>query len=152
MRAVIQRVRQAEVRVDGKVVGSIGNGLCVFLGVNRSDTARDIAYMVRKIPNLRIFEDNEGKMNKSLRDVSGAILLVSQFTLYGECSRGLRPSYMEAAPPEQAEAMYGALVERLQEEGERVETGVFRAMMDVAILNHGPVTIILDSSREGRNK
>ncbi len=148
MRAVVQRVRHARVHVDGKQVGAVGNGLCVLLGVSRTDTETDIEYMVRKIPNLRIFEDKEGKMNKSLRDVGGSVLLVSQFTLYGDCSRGLRPSYTEAAPPELAEAQYNALVERLRGEEVTVKTGVFRAMMDVEILNHGPVTIILDSRRE----
>ncbi len=145
MRAVIQRVSQASVEVDGKLVGEIGNGLVVLLGVHQNDEEADLEYLVKKIPDLRIFEDAEGKMNLSLREVNGAILAISQFTLYANTRKGRRPSFIEAAPPEKAEPMYQRFIQRLQEEGIPVQQGSFGAMMLVKIWNQGPVTIILNS-------
>ncbi len=145
MRAVIQRVSEASVEVDGKIVGAIGNGLVVLLGIHREDTEEDLDYLVKKIPELRIFEDAEGKMNLSLREVQGEILAISQFTLYANTRKGRRPSFVEAAPPEIAEPMYERFIEKLQTSGIRVQRGVFGAMMLVRIFNQGPVTIILNS-------
>ena len=145
MRAVIQRVSEASVEVDGKIVGAIGNGLVVLLGIHREDTEEDLDYLVKKIPELRIFEDAEGKMNLSLREVQGEILAISQFTLYANTRKGRRPSFVEAAPPEMAEPMYERFIEKLQTSGIRVQRGVFGAMMLVRIFNQGPVTIILNS-------
>ncbi len=150
MRAVVQRVSRAAVRVDGKVVGTIDKGVVVLLGVGKEDTEDDLAFMVRKIPHLRIFEDEAGKMNRSLREIGGAILCISQFTLYGNCRRGLRPSFDEAAPPPLALHLYEKLVERLRQEGLAVQQGQFGAMMEVELVNDGPVTILLDS-KERRN-
>ncbi len=145
MRAVIQRVSEASVEVDGKIVGVIGNGLVVLLGIHREDTEEDLDYLVKKIPELRIFEDAEGKMNLSLREVQGEILAISQFTLYANTRKGRRPSFVEAAPPEIAEPLYERFIEKLQTSGIRVQRGVFGAMMLVRIFNQGPVTIILNS-------
>ncbi len=145
MRAVIQRVSEASVEVDGKIVGAIGNGLVVLLGIHREDTEEDLDYLVKKIPELRIFEDAEGKMNLSLREVQGEILAISQFTLYANTRKGRRPSFVEAAPPEMAEPMYERFIEKLQTSGIRVQRGVFGTMMLVRIFNQGPVTIILNS-------
>jgi D-tyrosyl-tRNA(Tyr) deacylase len=142
---VIQRVSQASVEVDGKVIGEIGNGLVVLLGVHQNDVEEDLEYLVKKIPDLRIFEDAEGKMNLSLREVRGAVLAISQFTLYANTRKGRRPSFIEAAPPEKAEPMYQRFIQRLQEEGIPVQRGSFGAMMLVKIWNQGPVTIILNS-------
>jgi D-tyrosyl-tRNA(Tyr) deacylase len=146
MRAVIQRVKECAVSVDGREVGRIGRGMLVLLGVHRQDTdagARDLA---RKISHLRIFEDAGGKMNRSLLDTGGEMLVVSQFTLYGDCRKGRRPSFVEAAPPALAERLYNCFVNRARQEGIVVETGRFRAMMAVSLVNDGPVTLILDST------
>lgn len=147
MRAVIQRVSSASVTVDGEVVGRIGQGLCVLLGVATDDTADDVAYMANKIVGLRVFEDDEGKMNRSVTEVGGAMLVVSQFTLYGDCRKGRRPSFVGAAGPEQGNELYESFVAAVREQGVTVETGRFRAMMDVALVNDGPVTLLVDSQK-----
>ena len=148
MRAVIQRVTRASVTIDGETVGEIGNGLVVLLGIARDDTTDDADYLVPKIAALRIFDDAEGKMNRSLKDTGGGLLIVSQFTLYGDVRRGLRPSWSDAAAPEIAEPLYDYFVESSRRLLERVETGSFRAMMQVELVNDGPVTILLDSRRQ----
>lgn len=148
MRAVIQRVTSASVEVDGHIVGQIQQGLMVLLGVAKGDDASDIRYLVEKIRTLRIFSDEQGKMNRSLTDVGGAVLLVSQFTLLGRTANGRRPSFDEAAPSEPAKGLYEQVVTRLRESGTMVETGIFAAHMRVALVNDGPVTFVLDS-REG---
>lgn len=148
VRAVVQRVSEASVRVDGATVGQIGPGLVVLLGVGREDAERDAEYLADKVLNLRIFPDGEGQMNRSVVDVAGGVLVVSQFTLLGDVRRGRRPSYTEAAPPEEADRLYGLFVERLRPSGLEVATGVFRAMMDVSLVNQGPVTILLDSRKQ----
>ena len=148
MRAVIQRVRSASVTVDGAVVGRIARGVVVLVGIGQGDGAADIAYVARKVRELRLFEDEEGRLNRSLAEVGGAALVVSQFTLYGDCRRGRRPSFDAAAPPQAARAVYEALVDALQHDGTHVATGVFQAMMDVSLVNDGPVTVLLDSRRE----
>jgi len=145
MRAVIQRVKSASVSVEGKVVGSIGHGLVVLLGVGIDDTEQEAAWMADKTANLRIFEDLEGKMNRSVLDVGGEALVVSQFTLYGDARKGRRPSFTEAAPPDKADELYRRYVELLENCDLKVQTGVFRAKMLVEIQNDGPVTLILDS-------
>lgn len=145
MRAVIQRVSRAKVTVNGQVAGEIGRGLVVLVGVGTGDSAEDAAYLAGKIPFLRIFEDAEGKLNRSLLDIEGAALVVSQFTLYGDCRRGRRPSFATAAPPEKARQLYELFVSLLQEKGVPVATGVFQAHMDVELVNDGPVTLIIDS-------
>ena len=147
MRAVIQRVRSASVTIDEDVVGRIARGVVVLVGVGREDGAADVAYVARKVRDLRLFEDAEGRLNRSLADVGGAALVVSQFTLYGDCRRGRRPSFDAAAAPREARSLYEALVAALREAGTPVETGVFRAMMDVELVNDGPVTVLLDSAR-----
>jgi D-aminoacyl-tRNA deacylase len=145
MRAVIQRVRRARVEVDGTVTGSVGLGLVVLLGVARTDTEREADYLVDKILGLRIFPDAGGKMNRNVRDAGGALLVVSQFTLYGDTSRGRRPSFDDAAPAEQARLLYEYFVHRARQLAMTVETGVFQAMMTVHIENDGPVTLICDT-------
>ncbi|WP_316571892.1 D-aminoacyl-tRNA deacylase [Neobacillus sp. YIM B06451] len=145
MRAVVQRSREASVRVDGEAVGEISNGLVVLLGVTHDDTEKDAAFLADKIANLRIYEDESGKMNLSLLDVGGDILSVSQFTLYGDCRKGRRPNFMAAAKPELANSLYEAFNSFLREKGIKVQTGHFGAMMDVSLINDGPVTLILDS-------
>ena len=147
MRAVVQRVTRAKVTVDGETVGEIGNGLVVLVGVARDDTKVEAAYLVDKISNLRIFDDESGRMNRSVSDVHGGVLIVSQFTLYGDVRRGLRPSWIDAAPPEIAEPLYQFFVEQTRTRIERVATGSFRAMMQVELVNDGPVTILLDSKK-----
>lgn len=147
MRAVVQRVDRAGVTVDGVSVGSVKRGLMVLLGVAEGDTEKDLAYMADKITGLRIFEDAAGKMNLSVKDVGGEILLVSQFTLCGDCRKGKRPSFDKAAKPDVANAYYEKLVEMCREQGIHVETGVFRAHMLVELVNNGPVTILLDSAK-----
>ena len=147
MRAVVQRVTSARVNVEGSTVGEIGNGLLVLLGVEDSDTMEDIKYLAEKISNLRIFEDEQEKMNLSLIDVNGDMLIVSQFTLYGDCRKGRRPNFMMAAKPEYAEEMYLKFVEECKGYIKKVETGTFQAMMDVSLVNSGPVTLILDSKK-----
>jgi D-tyrosyl-tRNA(Tyr) deacylase len=147
MRAVIQRVNRASVTVEGKVVGEIGKGLVVLLGVARDDTEQHAEYLSEKIAALRIFDDGEGKMNLSVKDVGGALLVISQFTLYGDVRRGLRPSWIEAAPPEVAEPLYDFFVQLTRQNVGRVATGSFRAHMQVELVNDGPVTIMLDSRK-----
>ncbi|HHW30223.1 MAG TPA: D-tyrosyl-tRNA(Tyr) deacylase [Clostridiaceae bacterium] len=148
MRAVVQRVREARVSVDNKIIGEIGKGLVVLLGVGTNDTEKDLTYLADKILNLRVFEDENGKMNISLMDVGGELLIVSQFTLYGDCRRGNRPSYTNAAPPAEAEDFYNRFVDYCKQRGVKVETGKFQAEMLVEIHNDGPVTILIDSKKE----
>jgi len=148
MRAVAQRVTKARVFVDGAIVGEIGKGLVVLLGVGADDGEHDAAYMADKIVNLRIFDDEEGKMNIPLLEAGGSLLVVSQFTLYGDCRKGKRPGYDRAARPEVAEKLYERFVELCRSCGARVETGRFRAMMTVEIHNDGPVTLLIDSRKE----
>ena len=147
MRAVIQRVESAAVSVDGDPIASIGRGLVVFLGVGRGDGTEDAAYLVEKIPHLRIFQDAGEKFNLSLVDVNGEILVVSQFTLFGDCRKGRRPSFTEAADPENARNLYDHFVSALEEKGLRVQAGRFQAMMMVDLVNDGPVTLLLDSKK-----
>jgi D-tyrosyl-tRNA(Tyr) deacylase len=147
MRAVVQRVSRTKVMVGDSVTGEIGRGLVVLLGVQVGDTAEDAAYLADKIAGLRVFEDDDGKMNLSAHDVRGAILAVSNFTLLGDCRKGRRPSFTDAAPPEEAEQLFNNFVERLRATGLTVATGVFREHMHVEIANDGPVTLILDSRR-----
>ena len=147
MRAVVQRVTKASVEVSGDIVGKIEAGFLVLLGVARDDGKEDADYLANKVTNLRIFNDEQGKMNLSLPDARGAMLVVSQFTLYGDTRRGRRPSYTDAAEPEKANALYQYFVERVRSQGVRVETGVFQAMMQVNLTNDGPVTILLDSKK-----
>ncbi len=147
MRAVVQRVSQAQVMVDGIATGAIADGLAVLLGVHAQDTNQDTAWMVDKILNLRIFSDEQGLMNRSLLDAGGALLVVSQFTLLGDCRKGRRPSWHEAAPPEKAKAMYEAFLTLCRERQIPLASGVFQAMMQVSLCNDGPVTILLDSHK-----
>lgn len=144
MRALIQRVSEAAVAVDGRVVGQIGRGLLVLLGVTHADTNREADWLAQKITGLRIFEDDQGKMNLGLGDVGGELLVVSQFTLYGETEKGRRPSFIAAARPEQSEPLYEYFVERLEAADFRVATGQFGAAMQVALVNDGPVTLMLE--------
>jgi D-tyrosyl-tRNA(Tyr) deacylase len=147
MRAVIQRVSRAQVTVNGAVRGAIKNGLLVLLGVAADDGDADLAYLADKTAGLRIFEDDAGKMNLSVEDAGGALLVVSQFTLFGDVRRGRRPSFDNAAPPQMADALYQRYVELLRAKGLQVDTGVFQAMMKVELVNDGPVTILLDSKK-----
>jgi D-tyrosyl-tRNA(Tyr) deacylase len=147
MRAVVQRVSRASVTVDGEITGKIGKGLLVLLGVSTDDEESDAIYLLDKIINLRIFEDAAGKMNLSLAETGGELLVVSQFTLYGDTRRGRRPSYIEAAAPEKANSLYEFFVAEARKQIGRIETGRFQAMMDVELVNDGPVTILLDSSK-----
>jgi D-tyrosyl-tRNA(Tyr) deacylase len=145
MRVVLQRVTEARVEVEGQVVGSIGPGLVALLGIARTDTRSDAEYLADKVAGLRIFPDKEGKMNRSLKDTGGSLLVVSQFTLYGDCRKGRRPSFDLAAPPEQARALYEYFLQSVRARNVPVEAGVFQAMMAVHLVNDGPVTIICDS-------
>ena len=147
MRAVIQRVSKAKVTVNTEVVGQVTQGLLVLLGVTHDDNESDAAYLAKKTAGLRIFEDDEGKMNLSVTDIAGQVLVVSQFTLFGDCRKGRRPSFADAAPPVRADELYQHYVECLRAEGLQVETGVFQAMMKVELSNEGPVTILLDSKK-----
>ncbi|MGO9640893.1 MAG: D-aminoacyl-tRNA deacylase [Candidatus Acidiferrales bacterium] len=148
MRAVVQRVREARVRADGRVAGEIGAGLVVLLGVGQSDTAKTARDFAEKTAHLRIFGDEQGKMNRSLIETRGAALVVSQFTLYGDARGGRRPSYTEAAPPELAKQLYEDYAAALHALGVPVETGVFQAHMEVELVNDGPVTLLLDSAKQ----
>jgi len=150
MRALIQRVREARVEVGGEVCGGIGAGLLVLLGVHHADGPRDVRWLLDKILALRIFDDAQGRMNRSLLDEGGALLVVSQFTLLGDCRKGRRPSWSEAAPPELARALYDDFVALARSHEVNVASGVFHAMMDIHLVNHGPVTLMLDSRQEGR--
>lgn len=146
MRVVVQRARQAKVTVDGKVTGAIEHGLMLLVGITHEDTVKDLEYCAKKVTNLRIFEDEQGKMNLSIKEVGGSILSISQFTLYGETKKGNRPSFIEAARPEVAEPLYHQFNQILRETYEiQVETGIFGAMMDVSFTNNGPVTLIVES-------
>lgn len=147
MRAVLQRVTQASVSVAGAVVGEIGAGLLILLGVAKPDTVRDAEFLAEKILNLRVFPDAAGKMNLSLLDTQGGLLVVSQFTLYGDCRKGRRPGFDAAAPPERARALYESFVEFARRGGLRVETGIFQAHMEVSLINYGPVTLMLESNQ-----
>lgn len=147
MRAVVQRVTKASVSVDNQIVGKISSGIVVLLGVGKDDTLEDAKYLAEKIVNLRIFDDGEGKMNLSLLDVKGEALVISQFTLYGDCRRGRRPSYSDSAPPDIANELYEKFVELVRGYNVRVETGIFAAHMLVEIHNDGPVTLLLDSKK-----
>ena len=147
MRIVLQRVKMARVEVEGELVGQIGEGIVVLLGVGKEDEEYDVDYLVDKVVNLRIFENEHGVMNDSVIDSDGEILVVSQFTIYGDCRKGRRPSYDSAAPPEMAERLYDQFVDKIRARGIKVETGMFRAMMDVYLINWGPVTLNLDSKK-----
>ena len=147
MRAVVQRVKNADVKVEGRVIGEIGPGLLVFLGVGDGDSVKDCDYLANKIATLRIFSDNQGLMNLSLTETGGAALVVSQFTLWGDCRKGRRPSFIRAARPEMARELYEHFVGTLRGKGLRVTTGEFQEMMDVRLVNDGPVTLLLDSEK-----
>jgi len=147
MRVVVQRVKRAEVRVKGKAVGRIGPGLLVLVGVAKEDSPDTGKALAEKIVRLRIFNDQQGRMNLDVRQAGGAVLAVSEFTLYGDCRKGRRPNYTRAAPPDEALPLYNAFVESLKALGVKVETGEFRAMMDVELVNDGPVTVLMDSDR-----
>jgi D-tyrosyl-tRNA(Tyr) deacylase len=150
MRLVIQRVSEAHVQVDDSRVGSIRTGLVVFLGISKSDTEKDADYLLDKLLSLRIFPDDNGKMNRSVQQASGSLLIISQFTLYGDCRRGRRPSFDQAAPPERAMVLYNYFVEAARRGPLAVETGVFQATMRVHLVNEGPVTILIDSTDRGK--
>jgi len=147
VRAVVQRVSRAEVRVGGRPVGSVGTGLLVLLGVEAGDGDADAEYVAEKVAGLRVFEDDQGKMNRDLGEVGGGVLLVSQFTLLGDCRKGRRPSFTASAPPDAAEALYHEVARKLGARGLPVATGRFRAEMEVDLVNAGPVTLLLDSRR-----
>ena len=148
MRAVIQRVKSAQVSVDGRVSGKIGKGLLVLLGVGKGDGESDLSFLTSKIPELRIFEDDSGKFNLSLKEIDGEILVVSQFTLFGDCRKRRRPSFTEAEEPSTAKHLYEQFILKLKERGVPVQTGEFQAKMEVLLINDGPVTLLLDS-RQG---
>lgn len=145
MRIVIQRVKEASVMVDESIVGEIGRGFLLLVGITHADTEKEAAYLARKVATLRLFEDAEGKMNLGLADIEGAILAVSQFTLFGDVRKGRRPSFVNAARPEQAEPLYQRFCQLLVDEGLSVQTGVFQAHMQVSLINDGPVTLVLDT-------
>lgn len=149
MKLVVQRVRSASVTVDEETVGEIGGGLMVLVGISHDDTAGDAAHLAKKTATLRVFDDEAGVMNRSILDAGGAVLAVSQFTLYGDCKKGNRPSYIAAARPEKGLKLYGEFVKQLREHGVRVETGIFQAEMRVRLVNDGPVTLILESTGRG---
>ncbi len=148
MRAVVQRVSSAEVRVDDKMVGRVGKGLLVYLGVGKEDTVSDIEFMAEKVSGLRIFEDENGKMNLSVKDIDGEILAISQFTLYGDVRKGKRPSFSDSAAPDKGEELYNQFISRIQGIGIRIDKGIFGAHMMVDYVNDGPVTILLDSKKQ----
>jgi D-tyrosyl-tRNA(Tyr) deacylase len=147
MKAVIQRVKSAQVCVDGRVTGKIEQGLLVLLGVGKGDGESDLSFLTSKIPELRIFEDASGKFNLSLREIGGGMLVVSQFTLYGDCRKGRRPSFTDAEDPTQAKILYERFISKLKEQGIPVQTGEFQAKMEVHLINDGPVTLVLDSKQ-----
>lgn len=148
MRAVVQRVKEARVEIGGRVVGEIEKGLLIFLGIGEEDTERDCEYLVNKIINLRIFPDEKDLMNLSLMDTDGSALVVSQFTLWGDCRKGRRPSFAKAARPEKARVLYEYFIAVMRNKGVNAETGEFQEMMDVDLINDGPVTLLLDSSKD----
>ena len=148
MRAVVQRVRRAAVRIDEIIQGEITSGVVVLLGIRGSDTIADVQWLAEKTVNLRIFEDQQGKMNRSLTDIDGEMLIVSQFTLYGDCRKGRRPGFSAAAPPEIAEPLYRHFIEEIKNKQIRVATGIFQATMEVELVNDGPVTLLLDSEKQ----
>lgn len=145
MRVVLQRAKEASVKVNGNITGQINNGLVILVGVTHEDTEKDVQYLAEKIVHLRIFEDEQGKMNLSLKDIGGKILSISQFTLYGDCRKGRRPNFMQAAKPDYANELYEQLNDQLRALGVEVETGFFGEHMEVSLINDGPVTIILDT-------
>jgi D-tyrosyl-tRNA(Tyr) deacylase len=145
MRLLVQRIKRAEVSVDGDIIAKAGSGLCLFLGVAREDTAADADYLAAKIAELRIFEDENGKLNKSVAEINGDVLVVSEFTLYGDCGKGRRPSFSRAAPPDEARKLYEYFIEDLKNSGLRIASGRFQSTMQVSLVNDGPVTLILDS-------
>ncbi len=145
MKTIIQRVKESSVSIDGNIVGKINHGLLILLGISKNDTKDDAQYLASKIPDLRIFDDNDGKMNLSLLDTKGELLVVSQFTLLANCEKGRRPSYINAAPPKMANSLYEYFISLLRERGIITETGQFQAMMDVSLINDGPVTLIVES-------
>lgn len=147
MRAVVQRVVRGSVQVEGKLMGETGHGLVVLLGVGRGDTADDAGYLAHKIAHLRLFEDEEGKMNLSVMETGGSVLAVSQFTLFGDCRKGRRPGFSEASPPDEARDLYHIFIDELVKMGLKVATGCFREHMTVEIINDGPVTLLLDSKK-----
>ena len=144
MRVLVQRVTQAKVTVEGTEIGRVGAGLCLFLGVAKDDTETTAKHLAGKLADMRIFEDENGKLNRSLAETGGEILVVSEFTLYGDCSKGRRPSFSQAAPPEDARRLYDYFVQRLRDQGLKVATGNFQAKMEVSLVNDGPVTLIID--------
>jgi len=148
LRVVVQRVKEAGVEVNGEIVGEIGKGFILLLGVGRDDSEADVNYLVDKILGLRVFEDGNGKMNLNITETRGEVLVVSQFTLFGDCRKGRRPSFDQAAPPELAENLYTRFVENLKEKGMRVKTGKFGEIMEVHLTNSGPVTLLLDSQKQ----
>lgn len=149
MKIVLQRVKSASVTVDGTITGSIRKGMLILLGVHKDDTKEQADFLAAKCADLRIFPDDEYKMNRSLKDVNGEVLVVSQFTLYGNCKKGRRPSYTNAAPPDKGEQLYEYFVNKMKEHADVVQTGIFGAMMDVELVNDGPVTIILEKQLSG---
>lgn len=148
MRTVVQRVSKAQVSIEGDVKGVIGKGLVILLGIRREDTTKELQWLVDKVVHLRIFEDESGKMNKSLTDIGGEMLIVSQFTLYGDCRKGRRPGFSTAAPPAIAEPLYQLFIEEVKAKGITVATGTFQAEMQVELINDGPVTLLLDSEKK----
>ena len=150
MKLVIQRVSEGRVSVNGNTVGAIRTGLVVLVGISKSDTTKDADYLADKVLGLRIFPDDEGKMNRNVAEVNGGILIISQFTLYGDCRRGRRPSFDAAAPPDQALTLYNYFVNAVRESAVPVETGTFQAMMEVSLVNQGPVTIVIESEERNR--
>jgi D-aminoacyl-tRNA deacylase len=150
MRAVVQRVKKASVEVEGKVVGQIGRGVLVLLGIGKGDDAPDIQWMLDKIVNLRIFEKEDGKLDESLIDINGELLVVSQFTLYGDCSKGRRPSFTDAMEAKEAKKLFDLFIEKSRKQVRKVESGIFQTSMDVSLINEGPVTLILDNKNNSK--